>query len=436
MTVLKKSYLRAAMFAALLLISSLAAAQSLQANTNTSTGAKILPPVRIGMIDGLSGAFGNAGEAVQRNLQIAIDRVNARGGVRLPDGLHQLTLSSFDNKQGVEESLTALKHLTDQHIPFVVQGNSSAVALALVDAINKHNQRTPDNRVLFFNYSAVDPVLTNEKCSYWHFRFDANADMRMHVLTEVIKDDSRAKKIYLIGQDYSFGRQVARSARSMLAQKRPDITIVGDDLHPIGKIKDFAPYVAKIKASGADAVITGNWGNDLSLLVKAAKDAGMVLKFYTFYGNGLGAPAAIADAGIGRVRAVAEWHPNAGGTDSDAFYRQFRQRYPDPRDDYVHLRMQVMIEMLASAIEKAKSTEATAVARTMEGAQYKNAFHNALMRAEDHQLIQPLYVSVMQKKGENGVRFDNEGSGYGFKTERYFDARLTALPSSCKMTKM
>ncbi|MFZ6656362.1 branched-chain amino acid ABC transporter substrate-binding protein [Undibacterium sp. TJN19] len=393
-------------------------------------------PIRIGMIEGMSGAFSNAGEAVQRNLQMAIDNVNARGGVRLPDGRHPLVLNIFDNKQGVEESLTALKHLTDQHIPFVVQGNSSAVALALVDAINKHNQRTPDNRVLFLNYSAVDPMLTNEKCSYWHFRFDAHADMRMHVLTEVIRDDSRAKKVYLIGQDYSFGRQVAKSARSMLAEKRPDISIVGEDLHPIGKIKDFAPYVAKIKASGADTVITGNWGNDLSLLVKAAKDAGLNVKFYTFYGNGLGAPAAIADAGLGKVRAVAEWHPNAGGAESDLFYAQFHQRYPEPRDDYVHLRMHVMIEMLAAAMEKAKSTEAATVAHAMEGARYKNGFHDALMRSEDHQLIQPLYVSVMQKKGENGVRFDNEGSGYGFKTERYFDARLTALPTSCKMQRI
>ncbi len=393
-------------------------------------------PIRIGMIDGLSGAFSNAGEAVQRNLQIAIERVNARGGVRLPDGAHPLQLSSFDNKQGVEDSLTALKHVTDQHIPFVVQGNSSAVALALVDAINKHNQRAPDNRLLFLNYSAVDPALTNEKCSYWHFRFDAHADMRMHALTEVIKADSRAKKIYLIGQDYSFGRQVNKSARAMLAEKRPDIAIVGEDLHPIGKIKDFAPYMAKIKASGADAVITGNWGNDLTLLVKAARDAGMVTKFYTFYGNGLGAPAALGDAGIGRVRAVAEWHPNVGGADSDAFYQQFRQRYPEPRDDYVHLRMQLMVEMLVTAIEKARTTEAAAVAHAMEGVHYKNAFHEALMRAEDHQLIQPLYVSVMQKKGESGVRFDNEGSGYGFKTERYVDARLTALPSSCKMLRI
>ncbi|MEB0031740.1 branched-chain amino acid ABC transporter substrate-binding protein [Undibacterium sp. RTI2.1] len=404
-------------------------------------------PIRIAMIDGMSGAFSNAGEAVVRNLQLAIEQVNAHGGVRLPDGRHPLSLSTFDNKQGVEDSLTLLNHVTDQDIPFIVQGNSSAVALALVDAINKHNQRVPQHRVLFLNYSAVEPSLTNEKCSFWHFRFDANADMRMNVLTDVIRDDAHAKKVYLVGQDYSFGRQVASAARSMLAAKRPDMTIVGEDLHPIGKIKDFAPYAAKIKASGADTVITGNWGNDLTLLIKAVKEAGMDIKFYTFYANALGAPAAIADAGVGRVRAVAEWHPNVGGAESDAFYQSFRQRYPDPRDDYVHLRMQVMIRMLVTAIEKAGSVEAAAVAKALEGASFKNGFHDASMRASDHQLIQPLYVSVMQKRSDSSrgtldvdamrgaVRFDNEGSGYGFKTERYFPSRLTALPTSCKMSR-
>jgi branched-chain amino acid transport system substrate-binding protein len=161
------------------------------------------------------------------------------------------------------------------------------------------------------------------------------------------------------------------------------------------------------------------------------------LKFYTFYGNGLGAPAAIGDAGVGRVRAVAEWHPNAGqgskDSTSDAFYQAFRRRYPQPEQDYVHLRMHVMIDMLAAAIEKAKSTEATKVARALEGANYQNGFHEATMRATDHQLIQPLYVSVMQKVSDGSVRFDNEGSGYGFKTERYIPAKDTALPTTCRM---
>lgn len=399
------------------------------------TAYAALPPIRLAMIEGMSGPFANAGDAVQRNVQFAIEVVNARGGVRLKDGRHLLELSVFDNKQTIDESLIALRQVTDRHIPFILQGNSSAVAAGLVEAINKHNERRPDNRLLFLNYSAVDPVLTNEKCSYWHFRFDANATMRMQALTDVIEGDARASKVYLIGQDYSFGHQVATAARSQLAAKRPDISIVGDEFHPIGKIKDFAPYAAKIRASGADTVITGNWGNDLTLLVKAARESGLNLKFYTFYGNGLGAPAAIGDAGVGRVRAVAEWHPNVGGAASDAFYQSFRQRFPEPQDDYVHLRMRVMIEMLGSAIEHAGSTEAASVARALEGARFTNGFHDATMRAADHQLIQPLYVSVMQKKGDDGVRFDNEGSGYGFKTERYLLPSATAQPSTCTMTR-
>ncbi|WP_421829880.1 branched-chain amino acid ABC transporter substrate-binding protein [Lacisediminimonas profundi] len=392
-------------------------------------------PIRIGMIDGLSGPFANAGDAVVRNLRFAIERINQRGGVRLPDGAHKLSLETFDNKQAVEESLIEFRRLTDRRIPFLLQGNSSAVALALVEAVNRHNERVPDNRVLFLNYAAVDPSLTGDKCSFWHFRFDAHADMRMHALTEVIRKDNSAHRVYLIGQDYSFGQQIARAARAQLAAKRPDMQVVGDELHPIGKVKDFAPYVAKIRASGADTVITGNWGNDLTLLVKAARESGLRVKFYTFYGNSLGAPAALGEAGVGQVRAVAEWHPNVGGDASDAYFRSFRQRYPDPREDYLHLRMHVMLEMLVNAIETARTTEAAAVARALENGKFANAFHQARMRADDHQLLQPLYVSVMRRAGEASVRFDNEGSGFGFQTVLFLKQEQTALPTSCRMTR-
>ncbi|WP_029044775.1 branched-chain amino acid ABC transporter substrate-binding protein [Cupriavidus sp. amp6] len=397
-----------------------------------AAGASAQEPIRLGMIDGLSGPFANAGDAVARNLRLAIERVNARGGVKTAEGARPFELVTFDSKGNVDESLIQFRALTDRRIPFVLQGNSSAVAGALVSAINRHNARQPDARVLFLNYSAVDPSLTNENCSFWHFRFDASADMRMQALTEVIRQDQSVRKVYLIDQDYSFGHQVARSAREMLAARRPDIQIVGDEFHPIGKIKDFAPYIAKIKASGADAVITGNWGNDLTLMVKAAREGGLQAKFYTFYGNGLGAPAAMGDAGVGRVLAVAEWHPNVGGAASDAFYQQFRARYPEPKDDYVHLRMQMMVEMLARAIEKAGTTDAVRVARTLENMRYVNDFHEATIRAEDHQVLQPLYVSVMDKQG-GAVRFDNEGSGYGFRTVRKLKAAQTTLPTTCRM---
>ena len=199
----------------------------------------------------------------------------------------------------------------DQRVPFVLQGNSSAVAAALIEAVNRHNERDADQRALFLNYSAVDPALTNARCSPWHFRFDAHVEMRMAALVEALAEDRSVQRIYLLNQDYSFGREVAENARRMIAGRLPTAQIVGEELHPVGRVRDFAPYIAKVKASGADTVVTGNWGNDLTLLVRAAREAGLTANFYTFYGNGLGAPAAIGDAGIGRVRAVAEWHPNA-----------------------------------------------------------------------------------------------------------------------------
>ncbi|MEW6099000.1 MAG: branched-chain amino acid ABC transporter substrate-binding protein [Pseudomonadota bacterium] len=394
-------------------------------------------PIRLALIEGLSGSFGNAGEAVFRNLVWAAERINARGGVRLPDGARPLEVLRFDSKGTPEEALAMLRAAVDQRIAFVLQGNSSATAAALVDAINKHNEREPGRRVLFLNYAAVDPVLTNEKCSFWHFRFDAHADMRLAALIDVLAEDRSVGKVYLIGQDYSFGQHVVRKSRELLTQRRPEMQIVGEELHPLGRVKDFLPYVAKIKASGAQAVVTGNWGNDLTLLVKAAREAGLEARFYTFYGNALGVPAALGEAGVGKVLAVAEWHPNVGTPSSDAFYLAFRQRFPQPADDYLHMRMQAMMEMLAQAMERAGSAEPLAVARALEGARLDakplQGVHQGLMRAADHQFIQPLYVSVMQRAGSAGVRFDNEGSGYGFRTVRFLPAAATQPPARCQM---
>lgn len=393
-------------------------------------------PLKLAMIEGLSGPFANTGEAVFRNLVWATERVNARGGVKLPaaaGGNRLLQIERYDSKGQNEEALAALRAAIDDGARIILQGNSSATAAVLIDAINKHNERDPARQVLFLNYSAVDPILTNEKCSYWHFRFDAHADMRMAALMEVLKDDKAVKSVYLIGQDYSFGQAVAREARRQLGQQRPDVQIVADELHPMGRVKDFMPYAAKIKASGAQAVITGNWGNDLTLLVKAAREAGFDGKFYTFYGNALGAPAALGEAGIGRVIAVADWLPNAASKDSEAFYQSFRQRFPKPADDYVHMRMQLMVEALAQAIERAGTLQAAAVAVQLEKATVNLHGQQGRMRALDHQFQQQLMVGVMERQGSPGVKFDVEGSGYGFRVIKTIPATRAEQPSSCKM---
>ena len=397
--------------------------------------ADAAPPIRLALIESLSGAFANTGEAVARNLAWAIERINAQGGVVTAAGRRPLVLERYDNKGQTEESLIMLRTAVDRGCRIVLQGNSSAVAAALIDAIDKHNQRDPERRVVFLNYSAVDPILTNERCSFWHFRFDAHADMRMAALMAVLREDAALRRIYLIGQDYSFGQAVLREARRQLSAQRPDVAIAGEELHPVGRVKDFLPYVTKIRASGADAVLTGNWGNDLTLLVKAAREVGFDGRFYTFYGNALGAPAAMGDAGVGKVVAVADWLPNVDSPESAAFYESFRQRYPDPRLDYVHMRMALMVQALAQAIERAGSDDALAVARALEHADVTLAGRRGTMRAGDHQFQQPLVVGVMDRLGAPGVRFDVEGSGYGFRVVREIAAKQAEQPFQCQMVR-
>ena len=397
------------------------------------------PPIQLAMVEGMSGPFANTGDAVFRNLVWATERINSQGGIKTRLGVQKLVIKTYDSKGQSDEAISALRSAIDDGARIILQGNSSANAAALIDAINKHNVREPDKQVVFLNYSAIDPALTNERCSFWHFRFDASSDMRMAALVEVIRHDKTLQSVYVIGQDYSFGQAVSREAKRQLALQRPDIQIVGDELHPVGRIKDFAPYAVKIKASGADAVITGNWGNDLTLLVKAAKDVGFAGKFYTFYGNALGAPAAIGEAGVGKLIAVADWLPNYSDPKnpkaSERFMQSFRLRFPKPSDDYVHMRMQLMVQALAQAIEAAGSLEAIDIARALERAKVTVAGQTGEMRALDHQFQQPLMVGVMGRMGETGVKFDVEGSGYGFQVVRTLTPVQASLPTSCQMAR-
>ena len=390
--------------------------------------------LRLGLIEGLSGPFANAGEAVERNLVFAVERINARA-IRVGDSPLVLELVSLDSKGEVDGALQALQAAADRDIRVVLQGNSSGVAAGIVGAVEKHNQRNPGREMLFLNYSAIDPVLTREKCSFWHFRFDADLNMRMTALLQPLADDRSLRRVYLINQNYSFGQEFARLARERIKRIRPDVEIVGDDLIPIGKVKDFGPYAQKIRASDADVVLTGNWGNDLTLLVRAARESALDTRFLTFYANGLGAPAAIGSAGVGRVLAVAEWHYNAATPGMQQTYQAFRQRFPKPSDDYFHARMQLMIEMLAKAAETAGSIDPTAIALALEGVSIEQGGVALQMRASDHQVQTDLYLSMMERVGTAGVEHDIEGSGFGFRTVARLPASLVAEPSACRMTR-
>ncbi len=384
--------------------------------------------IKIAFIDPLSGPFATTGTNGLAEWKFAAEElVNKKGGVL---GGSNFEIVAFDNKISAKESLIQLQVAIDQGIRFIAQGNSSGVANALTDAINKHNKRNPDSRVLFLNYSAVDPALTNDKCNFWHFRFDANADIKMDALTDVMAQDEGIKKVYLIGQDYSFGKAVAAAAESNIAKKMPEAEIVGNELHPIGKVKDFTPYARKIVNSGADAMITGNWGSDMVGLGKAVIEAGFKGPIFTYYAANNGITKTFGEAGKDTIRLVHEGVVNPPVSDTaSAYVDAFKAKNPD--FDITQARITNAVEMLAKAIDKAGSADAVAVATALEGMEHENLWGGkVMMRADDHQAIQDVHISVHT---DENVVHDSDNSGYGLVTESTVVMASADSATSCKM---
>jgi branched-chain amino acid transport system substrate-binding protein len=380
--------------------------------------------VKIAFIDPLSGPFANVGQNQLKSWQFVADRFS---GAKNAAGV-RFEVTGFDNKGSPQESLNSLKAAIDQGFRYITQGNGSGAALALSDAVAKHNERNPGKEVMFLNYAAVDPALTNEKCDYWHFRLDADTTMKMEALTAFMKDQPKVKNVYLLNQNYSHGQQVAKFFKEGIGRKRPDVKIVGEDLHPIGQVKDFAPYVAKIKQSGADTIVTGNWGADLTLFVKALNDAGLKLPMYTYYAGVTGTPTALAAGGDGEVYVVAYGHSNHTG-DLGAMGAEFKKKF---NDDYYTFATLNGINLMGAAIAKAKSTNPTKVAAAMEGLSVPSFAGEVQMRKNDHQLQQSMYVTKWQKVDSKNA-YSVENTGYTFVPIKQMDPYVSSTPTSCQM---
>ena len=392
-----------------------------------STLIRAADPVRIAFIDPLSGPFATTGESGLHTFEYAVEAlVNANGGVL---GGRPLEIVPMDNKISPKESLIQLKRAISEGIQIIAQGNSSGVANALTDAIAKHNRRNPEQRVLFINYSAVDPALTNDKCNFWHFRFDANADIKMDALTDIIATNDEITKVYIIGQDYSFGKAVAAAAVKFLGEKRPDIEIVGNELHPIGKVKDFTPYATKIRSSDAQAVITGNWGADMVGLGKAIIEAGVSSPIYTYYAAADGITATFGEKGDGVIRQIHEGKMNPPTAEFQTHVDAFKKKYP--AHDFNQSRILNVVQMLAKAIDAAGDTDPVKVATALEGMEHMSIQGSKLyMRPQDHQLIQDLHISVHTK---DGIDVDYDNSGYGMKVESTIEMAGEKSATTCEM---
>ena len=220
--------------------------------------------------------------------------------------------------------------------------------------------------------------------------------------------------------------------KSYLAKLRPDVRIVGDDLVPFGKVKDFSPYIGKVKVSGAKAILTSNWGVDFNLLLKSGAETALDVKYFTLSAHLNGGPTSMGKTGVDRVYAALDFHHNIpseiGNAEADAWIGGFHKQFPD--FDYTWINYRTMFEMLQSAINKAGSTDPMKIALALEGMEVTDALgQKNTMRRDDHQLIDQLYTAVFT----TGVKYDLENTGFGWKTVQTMPASQLAQPTTCRM---
>lgn len=387
---------------------------------------------KIAYIDPLSGPFANVGELMLSHVQYGVSEVNAKGGVLKSVNLELL---KFDSKLSAQESQNALQAAIGQGARVIVTGGSgSSVVAALVEAASKHNERNPESAVIVLNHSSIDPDLTGKRCNFWHFQLEANTVMKMKALSNYIKRQPEVKNVYLFNQDYAHGRQWAQYGQELVALARPDAKFVGQDFHAIGRVKDFSPYISKIKATGADSLITGNWGQDLVLLLKAAGEAGYDLRYFNHSMGSLpGTVRNVAQVKLGQLTGVGEWIP--GQQDSpkaEALARAYKAR---TGQEFIAPRIEFTPKFLAAAINKAGSLDTLKIAMAMEDLSIDTVVGPVIMRRDDHQLLLPQVVHTVAPVDGKKVKVGWEGTNYGFRIDAVYTGNELAQGTKCKMNR-
>ena len=393
--------------------------------------------VKLALIEPSSGPIAAVGRDTLEIFEFFAGEVNARGGVL---GGRHIEIVPLDNAMNAEKTTQQLRKAIDDGIRFVSQGVGSNHALNIIKFLGRHNRRNPEQAVLFLNHSAVTTAFTNELCSFWHFRFDANVDMKVAALATHIGRDPAVSRLYMLNQNYAYGQSFQGAARRMLAERAPDVEVVGDELIvPFGKVLDFTPYVAKIKAAGADTVLTGNWGPDLVRFVKAAAEANLDTPFYTIYG---GIPSSVAGIGAKDALAVSlkqitEMHEN------DPLYERqpaeildMYERWRQQSGKFVYSdRMTWTIEFFAAALDKAGTDDPAQVALALEGMTLDGPAGPLTMRAADHQIIFPMVVSTMSQDAARSMIYGGDDYEVGFETDGWVAAGDLDLPTTCEMNR-
>ncbi|MBO0343945.1 branched-chain amino acid ABC transporter substrate-binding protein [Roseibium sp. CAU 1637] len=382
-------------------------------------------PLKIGIIESLSGAQTSSGRLYATAVQYSVDKINAAGGFNGED----IQVVEYDNAGGATGAADKFKQAVADGVDIVIQGASSAIGGQITEDVRKHNLRNPGNEMIFINVGGEAMELTGDKCQFYHFRYTTTAPMRVNALVSAMKEaGDLGTKVFSINQNYSWGQDMQSAIES--AAQDGGFEVVDAVLHDVNKIQDFAPFVARIKSSGATTVMTGNWSNDLLLLMKATGDAGLDVTFGTAY---LDQPGNIANAGetaLGHY--IANNYDNTAG---DASFAEDYKAVTGQNPIFVEPQTIFAIGALGQALEGLDfgggAVDVTKIALALEDVTYESPVGPITVRKEDHQTIRPVVVSKVVKD----AKYPADDTSMGFQSVGVVSGEDAIYPvqDSCQM---
>jgi len=393
-----------------------------------ASGLAAAAPVKIGLIETLSGPQASSGLTYRTAARYAVEKMNAAGGW---NG-EPVQLVEYDNQGGPNGAADKLKAAIADGVQLIVQGASSAVGGQITEDVRKHNLRNPGKEIVYLNVGAEALELTGEKCQFHHFRFNGNAQIRTKALVLAMKQaGALGTRVYSINQNYSWGQDMEKAIVDNASQG--GYVVVEKTLHDVNKVQDFAPYVAKIGAAKVDTVMTGNWSNDLLLLMKATKAAGLKARFGTVFLDQPGNLGNAGDLALGHFVAHT-FNAEAGGAEGDRFDADYKAKTGHV-PAFIEPQTVFGLAMVADALKRVKpeggALNVNAFAKALETTKIKTPLGDMSMRAADHQALLPIVVSTVTKD----AKFKVDDTDMGFKPVKVFSAEESATPAqaSCKM---
>lgn len=344
-------------------------------------------PIRIGHLTPLTGFLGALGEYAQQGIRMAVEEINAGGGLLG----RQIELISEDSVNPQVASSKAQRLIERDNVDVLMGEINSASALTI-------SQVAARNKKLFMSIGARSDALRNKNCNRYTFHVDIPVTVMVNAAGEALLRQGlvKGKKIYALTSDYLFGHDLSKAAKNFFA--RNGGTVIGDELVPTD-LTDFSPQLLKIRQARPDLVATNLGGNQVTNFVKQYAEFGLSYPVAGFNLNTADAWAA-GEGNLGGIWPTV-WHHELKTPGSQAFVEKFTKKYGRIPENHAWIEY-VSMMMLAQAIRETKSVDTEKLIKYFESEAQFDILkaRKAYFRSWDHQLMQEAYPFTVKPKGQ------------------------------------